>query len=241
MTTFLAPASMCFWAPLRSVKKPVDSITSSTSRSRHGNPAGSFSERTCNSVLPALIRPSPTSTSSPSVPRTESYLSRCPIVFASPRSLIATISKFPPRSRCARKKFRPIRPNPLIPTRVLAMETSLNEECRHRTAMSNFAAVFFCRGRRPFVILRNGGSALVRRRIQTPSDATVLSVVQPEGEVVLGASPPARRNLRSKVQRAGRADTGSRQSREPFYGRQRKRCLGGPAALCTDADRLRGG
>ena len=38
-----------------------------------------------------------------------------------------------------------------------------------------------------------GGSALVRRRIQTPSDATVLSVVQPEGEVVLGASPPARR------------------------------------------------
>ena len=34
---------------------------------------------------------------------------------------------------------------------------------------------------------------LVRRRIQTPSVATVLSVVQPEGEVVLGASPPARR------------------------------------------------
>jgi len=33
---------------------------------------------------------------------------------------------------------------------------------------------------------------LVRRRIQTPSDAKVLSVVQPEGEVVLGASPPAR-------------------------------------------------
>ena len=33
---------------------------------------------------------------------------------------------------------------------------------------------------------------LVRRRIQTPSDAKVLSVVQPEEEVVLGASPPAR-------------------------------------------------
>src|SRR5829696_3434306 len=44
---------------------------------------------------------------------------------------------------------------------------------------------------------RSGGSALVRRRIQTPSDATVLSVVQPEGEVVLGASPPARRVARS--------------------------------------------
>jgi hypothetical protein len=36
---------------------------------------------------------------------------------------------------------------------------------------------------------------LVRRRIQTPSDAKVLSVVQPEGEVVLGASPPARPHL----------------------------------------------
>jgi glyceraldehyde 3-phosphate dehydrogenase len=34
---------------------------------------------------------------------------------------------------------------------------------------------------------------LVRRRIQTPSDAMVQSVVQPEGEVVLGASPPPRR------------------------------------------------
>ena len=38
-----------------------------------------------------------------------------------------------------------------------------------------------------------GGSAFVRRRIQTPSDATVLNVVQPEREVVLGASSPARR------------------------------------------------
>ena len=34
---------------------------------------------------------------------------------------------------------------------------------------------------------------LVPRRIQTPSGATVRSVVQLEGEVVLGASPPARR------------------------------------------------
>jgi hypothetical protein len=34
---------------------------------------------------------------------------------------------------------------------------------------------------------------LVRRRIQTPSVAKVRSAVQREGEVVLGASPPARR------------------------------------------------
>ena len=38
---------------------------------------------------------------------------------------------------------------------------------------------------------RAGGSALVRRRIQTPSVATVSGVVVPEGRVVLGASPPA--------------------------------------------------
>jgi hypothetical protein len=45
---------------------------------------------------------------------------------------------------------------------------------------------------------------LVRRRIQTPSDAKVLSVVQPEEEVVLGASPPAR-PLSSEIRRALRA------------------------------------
>ncbi len=38
----------------------------------------------------------------------------------------------------------------------------------------------------------DSGSALVRRWIQTPSAGQVLSAVQPEGEVVLGASPPAR-------------------------------------------------
>jgi hypothetical protein len=38
-----------------------------------------------------------------------------------------------------------------------------------------------------------GGSVLVRRRIQTPSVVKVRSAVQLEGEVVLGASPPARR------------------------------------------------
>ena len=41
-------------------------------------------------------------------------------------------------------------------------------------------------------ILRGGGSALVRRRIQTPSAVAVLSAANRRGEVVLGASPPAR-------------------------------------------------
>src|SRR6478672_11020240 len=66
-----------------------------------------------------------------------------------------------------------------------------------------------------FVILTSGGSALVRRRIQTPSDATVLSVVQPEGEVVLGASPLAR-----LLGGGPEGDIGR--------GRQCKRCRRGP-------------
>ena len=87
----------------------------------------------------------------------------------------------------------------------------LQQTCSHLT----FAPC--CRLLDPFVILKSGGSALVRRRIQTPSDATVLSVVQPEGEVVLGASPLARRcaeraaaGHRAEDGRAGRAGTASR-------------------------------
>src|SRR5438552_17198636 len=67
------------------------------------------------------------------------------------------------------------------------------------TNRSNLTFARSCRLLRPFVILNSGGPALVRRRIQTPSDATVLSVVQPEGEVVLGASPPARRFCRAEA------------------------------------------
>src|SRR5207244_5910785 len=85
-----------------------------------------------------------------------------------------------------------------------------------------------CRRGRRFVILTNGGPALVRRRIQTPSDATVLSVVQPEGEVVLGASPPARRFAQQSGGPFGR-DTGGRRSRPAVDGRQRRHCPSGPA------------
>src|SRR5207302_1037637 len=69
-----------------------------------------------------------------------------------------------------------------------------------------------------------GGSVFVRRRIQTPSDATVQNTVQPEREVVLGASSSARRASRggpkSLSRRAGGAGTPLR--------RHRKRCLRGP-------------
>ncbi|EEQ40283.1 hypothetical protein CLUG_04411 [Clavispora lusitaniae ATCC 42720] len=43
MTTFLAPASMCFWAPSSLVKTPVESMTNSTPSLPHGIWAESLS------------------------------------------------------------------------------------------------------------------------------------------------------------------------------------------------------
>src|SRR3954451_16474908 len=121
MITFFAPASRCFCADARSVKKPVDSITTSTSKSRHGRLAGSRSARPVSSFPSTFSEPPSTSTFPLNGPSTESCRSRCAIVGTSPRSLNATTSKSPSRSCAARKKLRPIRPNPLIPTRVFAM------------------------------------------------------------------------------------------------------------------------
>ncbi len=50
MITFLAPASRCLAASSRAVKKPVDSITTSTPRSPQGSAAGSRSESTLSGV-----------------------------------------------------------------------------------------------------------------------------------------------------------------------------------------------
>ena len=49
ITTFLAPAARCFAASSRLVNNPVDSNTTSTPRSFHGNCAGSRIDRTLNS------------------------------------------------------------------------------------------------------------------------------------------------------------------------------------------------
>ena len=54
-----------------------------------------------------------------------------------------------------------------------------------------------------------GGSVFVRRRIQTPSDATVQNTVQPEREVVLGASSSARRASRERSAAGLRALAGA--------------------------------
>src|SRR4051812_20607976 len=123
MTTFLAPASRCLAAASRLVNSPVDSTTTSTPRSFHGSSAGS---RTASP-----LKPLPSTTISSSVedteygrrPRIESYLSRCASVALSVMSLTATISiSVLPACFCAstaRQKLRPIRPNPLTPTRTV--------------------------------------------------------------------------------------------------------------------------
>src|SRR5579863_7156107 len=67
-----------------------------------------------------------TDTSYGSVPTIVSYLSRCAIVATSPRSFAATISmpRSPSAALTARQKLRPIRPKPLIPTRIVTAQIS---------------------------------------------------------------------------------------------------------------------
>ena len=119
MMTFLAPAARCFPAFSPELKRPVDSMTTSTPRSDHGSAPGSRSAST-RTDFPSTMRPSSLcSTVPPKRPWTESYFSRCASVAASVMSFTATISTPSARSRIARKTFRPILPNPLIPTRTL--------------------------------------------------------------------------------------------------------------------------
>ena len=68
--------------------------------------------------------PSPSAATAPDhTPCTLSYLRRCASVAASVRSFTATTSMSAPRRRAARRKFRPMRPKPLIPTRTLMLQT----------------------------------------------------------------------------------------------------------------------
>src|SRR4051794_39940256 len=117
ITTFFAPASRCLAAASRFVKKPVDSSTTSTPRSLHGRSAGSRSSKTLIS-LPSTMRLSPRTSTEPWYgPRIESYLNRWASVALSVMSFTATHSMSVSFARPARSTFRPIRPNPLIPTR----------------------------------------------------------------------------------------------------------------------------
>src|SRR6516225_9196966 len=120
MITFRAPAVRCPAAASREVNLPVDSITTSTPRSPQGRAAGSRSARIRISWSPARMTSPSTVTSTSSVPSTVSYFSRCALVAGSVRSFAATISiSLPCAAWTARQKFRPIRPNPLMPTRIV--------------------------------------------------------------------------------------------------------------------------
>src|SRR5580765_1602875 len=127
MMTIGAPASRCCAALSLLVNRPVDSTTTSTPSSPHGRAVGSRSARIL-SVLPSTLMPSPTSSTSPSyVPRIVSYFNRWAISSTDSRSLAATKSMSAPRSFAARKKLRPILPNPLMPT-LIVMGSSLARE-----------------------------------------------------------------------------------------------------------------
>src|SRR5256885_6000263 len=115
MTTRLAPPVRCCAAAARSVKRPVDSKTTSTPRSFHGSCAGSRTDSTLNSSPSTLIASCVASTFACRLPSTESYFSRCASVLALVRSLTATKSMFLSPS-AARMMLRPMRPKPLIPT-----------------------------------------------------------------------------------------------------------------------------
>src|SRR6266536_2421138 len=123
MITLRAPASRCWAALSRSVKRPVDSITMSTPRSPQPSLEGSRSAEALIGLPSTLIEDSSKVTSPSSRPKVESYSSRCARVWLSVRSLTATTSTspllLPAPSRVARKKLRPMRPKPLMPTRTV--------------------------------------------------------------------------------------------------------------------------
>src|SRR5262249_6463356 len=125
ITTFFAPAATWFAAGSRFVNSPFDSTTTSTPRSFHGSCAGSFTDSTLN-VSPSTEMQSPfASTPACRFPSTESYLRRCASVVAFVKSFTATKLMFRSPS-AARMMFRPIRPNPLIPTRTAIVAGSFH-------------------------------------------------------------------------------------------------------------------
>src|SRR3954468_4047666 len=127
MMTFLAPASRCLAASARLVKKPVDSTTTSTPRSPQGSAPGSRSASTFSGVPSTTMLSPETSTVPGYGPRIESYFTSWASVSVSVRSLTATHSMSAPLAWAARKRLRPMRPKPLIPTRTGMLVSVLPE------------------------------------------------------------------------------------------------------------------
>ena len=116
---------MCFEAPARLMKTPVPSMTRSTPISPQGNFVGSRLDTTLISLPSTLIcSSSMVFTSALKTPRMVSYFRRWLACLTPPESLIATISRLVCSRPCQqRRKLRPIRPKPLIPTLIFFSET----------------------------------------------------------------------------------------------------------------------
>src|SRR6185369_7511213 len=125
-STRLAPAVRCAEALSLAVKMPVHSIAMSTPSSFHGSFDGSRSAETLILPLPRLIESPSTVTVPGKRPCTESKRKRWALVSTGPRSLIPTTSiSLRPDSAIARKMLRPMRPNPLIATRIAMLVSPL--------------------------------------------------------------------------------------------------------------------
>src|SRR5271169_5164064 len=123
-STRLAPAVRCANAFSLAVKMPVHSSAMSTPSDFHGSLEGSRSAETLILPLPRLIESPSTVTVPGNRPCTESKRNRCALVSTGPRSLMPTTSmSLRPDSAMARSTLRPMRPNPLIATRI-AMRVS---------------------------------------------------------------------------------------------------------------------
>src|SRR6266581_6154537 len=124
--TRLAPAVRCAEALSFAVKMPVHSNAMSTPSAFHGSLEGSRSAETLILPSPRLIWSPSTVTVPGKRPCTESYRNRWALVSTGPRSLMPTTSmSLRPDSAIARKILRPMRPNPLIATRIAMLVSPL--------------------------------------------------------------------------------------------------------------------
>src|SRR5665213_2520431 len=118
-STRLAPAVRWAEALALALKMPVHSSAMSMPSSFHGRVLGSRTAVTLILPLPRLIESPSTVTVPGKRPCTESKRNRWALVSTGPRSLMATTSiSLRLATKMARRTLRPIRPNPLIATRI---------------------------------------------------------------------------------------------------------------------------
>ena len=115
MMTFFTVPFRCFLASSAFVNNPVDSTTTWAPREVQSSSAGSFILKTLMVLLLTRMQSSPKPTWASKIPNTESYFNKCASVLGSVMSFTATISTAGSFTD-ARQRFRPMRPNPLIPT-----------------------------------------------------------------------------------------------------------------------------